>query len=200
MKRVIRGALVALASLCALGGLASQATALTIDPVGEYTAISDTVVFDLNGVTPLASCRSSSLPVALARDGSGTIARGSAAFTDCITLFSTVTIAQTADATVAMTLAPTTGGGTRIGFVVTIPRDGMQVTIGGCVFTVGGTVTLEHQYRETTLPFTLSTTDEFPIVAADLVVGSATSCVFGPGDPVGLGGGYTLSRGMVIDG
>lgn len=201
MKRVVRGAVAGLVSLAVLAGAAASASALTVSPTGGNQLSAGPVTLTVAGTGQSLRCRTVAFDLDLARDGTGT---SGATFTDCRhATFGDFGIVS-GEWSVKVTLRSLRTGelniGTLIGFELTSPRGGIVVGNGICVFSVGGTVVLGHQYRETTLPITASTTDEWAVLSSTLAIIEQRGCGFTVGTRVTHDGPYTLGRGLVIDG
>ncbi|ADB52470.1 hypothetical protein Cwoe_4053 [Conexibacter woesei DSM 14684] len=201
VRRAIRGAAIGAVSIAALVGVTSQATAaLTVDPVGDYTLDAGAVELSV-GAGLSITCRSSSIPIRFARDGSGTSAAKAARFTDCRhAIAGAFEISPWEEFRAQVTLRTVTNVGNHIGFDITVPRIGIYGGNGTCIFSVAGTVKLGHQYREARLPITALTTDEFSVLESTLEVDSQANCAFARGAAISVAGAYKLNRRMTIDG
>lgn len=201
MKRVVRGAAAGLVSLAVAAAVSVPASALTVAPTGANQLSAGPVTLTVAGTGQSLRCRSIAFALDLARDGTGT---SGATFTDCRhATFGDFGIVS-GEWTVRTTLRSLGGGelnlGTLIGVELTTPRGGIAVGNGICVFSVAGTLKLGHQYRETTLPITASTTDEWSALSSTLAIAEQRGCGFTVGTAVTEDGSYTLGRGLVIDG
>lgn len=201
MKRMVHGAVAGLVSLAVLAGAAASASALTVSPTGGNQLAAGPVTLTIAGTGQSLTCRTVAFDLDLARDGSGT---SGATFTDCRhATFGEFGIVS-GEWRVQVTLRSLRTGelniGTLIGFELTAPRGGILVGNGICNFAVGGTVVLGHQYRETTLPITASSTDEWAVLSSTLALTEQRGCGFTVGTRVTHDGPYVLGRGLVIDG
>lgn len=199
MKRAFRGAAIGLVSLVAMAVAAAPGAALEISPTGAYTLTSGPVTIGLDGTGLSLDCRSTATDMTLARDGSGTAA---ATFVECrhpmFGEFAIITTEWRAQVTLRSLGTGELRLGTLVGIELTVPRGGILIGNGVCVFSLSGVVKLGHEYRETTLPITASTTDDWTVLSTTLAVDAQRGCPFAVGTRASYGGPYNLSRGMAI--
>jgi hypothetical protein len=180
---------------------AAPAAAMTISPSGTYRLTAGTTILRLRSNGLSSTCQSSEILMSVASFGVGIIPLGGLNFGSCTNpLIGRFTVEQPLAWAVVMALLPEPfGSATRIGAIIRIPRDGMELRGAACSVWLGsGNFLTAHLYPG--LPVVVSTADVFTTAVTVMTV-TRTNC-----SPltaiVGLNldwiGSYTFDRSMIV--